>query len=132
MRNIKLKAVRESWSHSKFFIGKNRVLRKALGDSEEEEYAEGLSMLAKCLRYGPSGYCLLSKQPFQGVIPLILRNECGLLATNQSQEEVQNYFDKLAEPDFARFVCLLVCIFIIVQNWRSGHRDRSPRRGTSA
>merc|ERR1712071_527629 len=31
-----------------------------------------------------------------------LRNECGLLATNQSQEEVQNYFDKLAEPDFAR------------------------------
>merc|ERR1711962_764656 len=44
-----------------------------------EEYAEGLSMVSKCLR-----------------------NECGLLATNQSQKEVVDYFTKLAEPDFAR------------------------------
>jgi mRNA turnover protein 4 len=79
MRNNKLKSVRESWSHSKFFIGKNRVLSKALGNTAEEEYAEGLSMVAKCLR-----------------------NECGLLATNQSQEEVLDYFTRLAEPDFAR------------------------------
>ena len=47
MRNNKLKAVREKWSHSKFFIGKNRVLSKALGGTEEEEYAEGLSMVAR-------------------------------------------------------------------------------------
>jgi mRNA turnover protein 4 len=79
MRNIKLKAVRESWSHSKFFIGKNRVLSKALGGSSEEEYSEGLSQVAGCLR-----------------------NECGLLVTNQSEEEVVGYFSRLAEPDFAR------------------------------
>ena len=47
MRNNKLKTVREKWSHSKFFIGKNRVLSKALGGTEEEEYAEGLSMVAR-------------------------------------------------------------------------------------
>ena len=49
MRNNKLKTVREKWSHSKFFIGKNRVLSKALGGSPEEEYAEGLSMVARCV-----------------------------------------------------------------------------------
>ena len=47
MRNNKLKTVREKWSHSKFFIGKNRVLSKALGGTQEEEYAEGLSMVAR-------------------------------------------------------------------------------------
>ena len=31
-----------------------------------------------------------------------MRNECGLLATNQSKEEVVSYFSQLAEPDFAR------------------------------
>ena len=72
MRNNKLKSVRESWSHSKFFIGKNRVLSKALGGTEAEEYAEGLSMLAKCLR-----------------------NECGLLATNQARAEVEEFFRKV-------------------------------------
>ena len=44
-----MKTVREKWSHSKFFIGKNRVLSKALGGSPEEEYAEGLSMVARCV-----------------------------------------------------------------------------------
>ena len=31
MRNNKMKEVREKWNHSKFFIGKNRVVAKALG-----------------------------------------------------------------------------------------------------
>ena len=80
-RNNKLKMVREKWSHSKMFIGKNRVLAKALGNSEEEEYNENLHLVARCLK-----------------------NECGLLCTNQSEEEVMEYFTDLAEPDFARQV----------------------------
>ena len=79
MRNNKLKIVREAWSHSKFFIGKNRVLAKALGNSEEEEYSDKLHLISKCLK-----------------------NECGLLMTNQSEEEVVDYFSRLSEPDFAR------------------------------
>jgi len=79
MRNNKLKTVRDEWSHSKFFIGKNRVLAKALGNSEEEEYSDNLHLVSKCLK-----------------------NECGLLVTNQAQDEVVEYFSQLAEPDFAR------------------------------
>ena len=79
MRNNKLKTVREAWSHSKFFIGKNRVLAKALGNTEEEEYSDKLNLVSKCLK-----------------------NECGLLMTNQSEEDVMEYFSRLSEPDFAR------------------------------
>jgi len=79
MRNNKLKTVRDHWSHSKFFIGKNRVLAKALGNSEEEEYSENLHLVGKCLK-----------------------NECGLLVTNQSEDDVLEYFNNLAEADFAR------------------------------
>jgi len=79
MRNAKLKTVRDEWSHSKFFIGKNRVLAKALGNTEAEEYSDNLHLISKCLK-----------------------NECGLLATNQSQDDVMEYFSNLSEPDFAR------------------------------
>ena len=79
MRNAKLKTVREQWSHSKFFIGKNRVLAKALGNTEAEEYCDNLHLVSKCLK-----------------------NECGLLVTNQSQDDVMEYFTNLSEPDFAR------------------------------
>ena len=74
-----MKTVREQWSHSKFFIGKNRVLAKALGNSEAEEYCDNLHLVSKCLK-----------------------NECGLLATNQSQDDVMEYFSNLSEPDYAR------------------------------
>ena len=79
MRNNKLKTVREAWSHSKFFIGKNRVLAKALGNTEEEEYSDNLHLVSRCLK-----------------------NECGLLVTNQSEEDVMEYFSNLSQPDFAR------------------------------
>ena len=79
MRNSKLKTVREAWSHSKFFIGKNRVLAKALGNTEEEEYSDNLHLVSRCLK-----------------------NECGLLITNQSEEDVMDYFSHHSEPDFAR------------------------------
>ena len=47
MRNNKLKTVREAWSHSKFFIGKNRVLAKALGNNEAEEYLDNQNVSAR-------------------------------------------------------------------------------------
>ena len=78
-RNAKLKNVREQWSHSKFFIGKNKVLAKALGNTEAEAYSENLHLVSRCLK-----------------------NECGLLVTNQSQDDVMEYFSNLSEPDYAR------------------------------
>ena len=88
MRNNKLKTMRYKWSQSKFFIGKNRVLSKALGGTQEEEYAwpSTDSIIGMVTRYVSKKYVW----PFscQMGISRCLRNECGLLATNQSKEEV--------------------------------------------
>ena len=41
MRNLHFQQVRESWKeHSKFFLGKNRVMALALGRNESEEYSD--------------------------------------------------------------------------------------------
>jgi len=79
MRNAKLKDVREKWNHSRFFIGKNRVIAKALGNTEEEEYNENLHKVG-----------------------LLLRGECGILFTNEKTADVLEYFQNLAESDYAR------------------------------
>jgi len=79
MRNIKLKSVRDTWSHSKFFLGKNKVMAKALGKSPEDEYNSQLHKVSLCLR-----------------------NQCGLLFTNEKKEDVVEYFSNMAQPDFAR------------------------------
>jgi len=79
MRNKTLKDVRETWSHSKFFIGKNRVIAKALGCSEEEEYNENLHK-----------------------VTMLLRGEVGLLFTNEKVDEVVQHFANLSSVDYAR------------------------------
>ena len=41
MRNLHFQQVRQSWQeHSKFFLGKNRVMALALGRDEAEEYSD--------------------------------------------------------------------------------------------
>ena len=48
MRNEGLKEVRSQWRGTgRFFFGKGKVMAKALGDTEETEYQEGLAELAK-------------------------------------------------------------------------------------
>jgi mRNA turnover protein 4 len=79
MRNKTLKDVREKWKHSKFFIGKNRVIAKALGNTEEEEYNENLHKISA-----------------------IMRGEVGLLFTNEKTEDVLEEFQNLSSPDYAR------------------------------
>ncbi|KAG0169839.1 mRNA turnover 4 [Apophysomyces sp. BC1034] len=80
MRNTFLKEVRNEFkSNSRFFMGKNRVMAKALGNTPEEEYKEGLAKIAQQLN-----------------------NEVGLLFTDKSPEEVQQYFKEYKQPDYAR------------------------------
>ena len=52
---------------------------KALSVSEEEEYSDNLHLVSRCIK-----------------------NECGLLLTNQDREEVIKFFDSHQESDFAR------------------------------
>ncbi|ORZ16869.1 ribosomal protein L10-domain-containing protein [Absidia repens] len=80
MRNAFLKEVRnELKASSRFFMGRNRVMAKALGTTAEEEYKEGLSSIAKQLH-----------------------SEVGLLFTNKSPEAIQQYFNNYTQPDYAR------------------------------
>lgn len=48
MRNEGLKEVRAQWRGTgRFFFDKGKVMAKALGDTPENEYQEGLSQLAR-------------------------------------------------------------------------------------
>ncbi|MES1906805.1 MAG: hypothetical protein MHM6MM_000041 [Cercozoa sp. M6MM] len=79
MRNNLLKEIRDEWSHSKLFFGKNRIMKLALGRSEAEQYRPGLFKLSEQIE-----------------------GECGLLFTNLDSTAVLDYFSKLKVPAFAR------------------------------
>jgi len=80
MRNLHFKSVREMWKeHSKFFLGKNRVMALALGRNESEEYSDKLHRVSR-----------------------LLRNQRGLLFTSQSVEKVLEFFKDHAETDYLR------------------------------
>lgn len=79
MRNNKLKDVRTEWRHSRFFFGKNNVIAFALGRSPESEYRNNI--------------CKVSSW---------LRDQRGLLFTNEQKDHVLDYFNGYSEPDYAR------------------------------
>lgn len=79
MRNTHLKEVRQSWSGSRFYFGKNKVMALALGRTQEDEYKDNLHKLSNQLR-----------------------GQSGLLFTNKSKKEVLSYFDNYRVADFAR------------------------------
>jgi mRNA turnover protein 4 len=63
----------------RLFLGKNKLLQIALGKSSEDEYADNLHQLSKSL----SG-------------------SVGILCTNRTSKDVEEYFANLAVDDFAR------------------------------
>ncbi|KAK2166236.1 hypothetical protein LSH36_40g03108 [Paralvinella palmiformis] len=79
MRNSKLKDLRQTWRHSRFYFGKNKVMAVALGRGVEDEYKENLHKLTRKLQ-----------------------GQTGLLFTNSSRKEVLEFFSKYSEDDFAR------------------------------
>ena len=46
MRSGKFKDVRHEWADSRFFLGKNKVMGRALGSSADDEYRPALSQLS--------------------------------------------------------------------------------------
>ncbi|XP_016365785.1 mRNA turnover protein 4 homolog [Sinocyclocheilus rhinocerous] len=79
MRNNKLKDIRTAWKHSRFFFGKNKVMMIALGKGPTDEYKDNLHKVSK-----------------------FLRGEVGVLFTNKTKDEVQEYFSSFKEVDYAR------------------------------
>ena len=79
MRNDKLKDVRQKWKTSRFFYGKNKVMAISLGKNKEDEYKENLHKISS-----------------------ELNGNVGIMFTNESEELVQEWFEKFSEVDYAR------------------------------
>jgi mRNA turnover protein 4 len=79
MRNTRLKELRGDLQDSRFFLGKNTIAARVLGKDE-----------ASALK------------PEFHKISQILEGECGLLFTNQSKEEIVEFFKNYREADYAR------------------------------
>uniref|UniRef100_A0A0A9YT94 Ribosome assembly factor mrt4 n=1 Tax=Lygus hesperus TaxID=30085 RepID=A0A0A9YT94_LYGHE len=79
MRNSQLKDLRNEWSSSRFFFGKNKVMSLGLGRKREEEIDENVHQIS-------------SK----------LKGQCGLLFTNEPCDKVIDYFKIYEDTDFAR------------------------------
>jgi len=79
MRNAKLKEVRSRFNTSRIFLGKNKVIRFALGRSPTDEYKPNLFRLSQRLA-----------------------GNSGLFLTNISQEEIKNFFNEFECPQHAR------------------------------
>eukprot|EP00124_Ichthyophonus_hoferi_P003218 Ihof_evm2s266 gene=Ihof_evmTU2s266 len=90
MRNTKLKDIRTEWRHSRFFMGKNKVMAVALGRTPEEEVAADLHKVSKKLV-----------------------GNVGLLFTNSTKEEVVEWFATHVENDFARSGSVATTDFIV-------------------
>jgi mRNA turnover protein 4 len=79
LRSDLLKDVRAEFRDSRFFFGKNKVVRLALGRNREEAYKPGMELLAAKLA-----------------------GEVGLLFTNRGADEVQKEMGAVAEMEFAK------------------------------
>lgn len=80
MRSAKFKDVRWKFADSRIIMGKNKLMQIALGRSDADEYETDL----------------------QHVTNFINGANVGLLLTSKPRKEVEEYFQHLAEPDFAR------------------------------
>jgi mRNA turnover protein 4 len=56
MRNTFLKEIRSEFKDSRFFLGKNKVMAKALGTTVEDEYKENLRQVSKVGLHCRHGY----------------------------------------------------------------------------
>ncbi|WWC69410.1 uncharacterized protein I206_103349 [Kwoniella pini CBS 10737] len=80
MRNEGLKEVRSQWRGTgRFFFGKGKVMAKALGETPETEYQEGLSNIAKRLK-----------------------GQIGLFFTSHPVDETKEWFESWSKQEYAR------------------------------
>lgn len=97
MRTELLQAARaELKGRARFFIGKNRVMAKALGCSSEDEQREGISQLAAKIS-GEVGLLFVREEESKGYE---LKPEEGEALI--SEEELISYLNSLEQGDFAR------------------------------
>lgn len=79
MRNNILQEVRTAWKGSRMFLGRNAVMRKALGTTKEDECRINVHKIAN-----------------------LLEGDVGLLFTNEEPHVVTEWFESFKRADFAR------------------------------
>lgn len=79
MRTVVFKDVRARFKSSKICLGKNKVMAAAIGKSEADEFKDGMRHISEKLV-----------------------GDCGILCTNESREDVVEYFNGLVVTDFAK------------------------------
>ncbi|KAI5481835.1 mRNA turnover protein 4 like protein [Pseudohyphozyma bogoriensis] len=79
MRTVILQEVRTAWKGSKIFMGRNAVMRKALGATVEDECRLGAHKIANALE-----------------------GNIGILFTNEEPSVVTEWFESFKKDDFAR------------------------------
>lgn len=79
MRNTLLKKLRDTWSDSRFSLGRKSLAQVAFGKEKQTEHADGISELATQVT-----------------------GNVGLLFTNRPHEEVAEFFSTYEEEDYAR------------------------------
>lgn len=79
LRSERFKELRASWADSRFFLGKNRLMALALGETPESAHRPALDALAADVH---------------GAV--------GLLFTDRAAADVAAFFDAFGEADFAR------------------------------
>ncbi|ERT02004.1 mRNA turnover protein 4 [Sporothrix brasiliensis 5110] len=80
MRNQYVKDVRQEMTDGRIFLGKTKLMARALGTSPEDAMAPGIDRLAS--RY--------------------LRGAVGLIFSNRKPDDVTSYLESLSPVDFAR------------------------------
>ncbi|GAA97118.1 uncharacterized protein L969DRAFT_91233 [Mixia osmundae IAM 14324] len=78
-RNQYIQEIRAAWKPSKIFMGRNGLMRKALGATAEDEHARGSAHIGQ-----------------------MLEGNVGLLFTDCTPKEVVEYFESYKKSDFAR------------------------------
>jgi len=79
VRNNFLKDVRSEWSSSRFFFGKNNVMKHALGKTEEDEVQPKLHLVSECIT-----------------------GNCGLFFTSEPADIVLKWFSDYEKSGFAK------------------------------
>jgi len=79
MTTVPFRFIQQEWKDSKFFLGKNKIMRVALGKSDTEEYMENSHKLSK-----------------------YLTGDCGLLLTNKTRDEVLKFFEQFTKQEYAK------------------------------
>jgi len=93
MRNTYLKDVRKAWDDSKVLFGKTKVMAKALGTTQEDEYQENLHKLSKV------SFRLISRMRANSKK---VNGDVGLLITSHPPNVVTEWFNSFIKTDFPR------------------------------